>query len=588
MTGEYILKDGSCSKECPYPLTQRKEISMGTFCLNPCKSDKYFVSKNGSCLSSCPNYFETKIEYGSVKYCLNPCLDGQYYSDQKKSCQETCLDPFLRVKSEEGIDLCKSPCPKINDFIYDDQSCHENYPTPLKIEGGGTYCKNPCQKENEYVNKDGVCQERCEYPEKVIRKGPYQLCMIDEEIYLKIQRNGAREIIKISNILSKIGGIFGVLLDAGDPTSILMTPLLGIFEQITMIEVVLPVNIELTINGEKKMEKSLSENLDHNLQTIGVICIIYLLLVGIRISATSDRRSRVSQLLYSIWTVFVLKVISLSGNALLYLFWTDKFKDFQWNEIFEVPPRILICFFVILFTIFVIYKIIQVRKRRSQEQYVRLNASNYPERWRFLFEIYQSNGLFMLIYILRMAFVSFIIGCLSPYPQVQASLMGLVSVAMLLYLILGSPIAKKISYLQHLIIETALFLYNGVFVILVVFDLKDEDEKNISGRLMTTLYFTGSLITALIILLKLLKNIYHLLFKARDGLQADHIQLREFSQNSGGNEREINESFEQQPGGNEVNFREINQEGNNIFLRKINILDSDAEDDEIEANVVIE
>jgi len=209
---------------------------------------------------------------------------------------------------------------------------------------------------------------------------------------------------------------------------------------------------------------------------------------------------------------------------------------------------------VILFTTFVGYKIICTN--RSQEQ---------SEKWRFLFETYQSNGLFTLIYILRMVLLSFIIGYLSQYPQVQASLIVLMNLGMLLYLILGSPIQKKISYLQHLIIETALFLYNDIFVILETFDLKDEDEKNISGRLMTTLYFIGSLITALIILLKLLKNIYHLLFKARE-IQAGHIQLREFRESSEEDEEERNENFEQrQTSVNGVSFREINQEGKNVF-----------------------
>jgi len=142
------------------------------------------------------------------------------------------------------------------------------------------------------------------------------------------------------------------------------------------------------------------------------------------------------------------------------------------------------------------------------------------------------------------------------------------NLGMLLYLILGSPIQKKIIYLQHLIIETTLFLYNGIFVILEIFDLKDDDVRNVSGQLMMILYLTASLITALIILLKLFYKTYHLLFKTHDALQAGHIQLREFSSQ---NSEEMNESFEPQRVVNEVGFREINQEGIIIVIKKLMI-----------------
>jgi len=78
---EYILKDDSCSAECPAPMVRRMiEPSIGTYCLNPCESPDHFLTKvnNGSlfCLLNCPESFERKIEDG-FEYCVNPCSPQQ-------------------------------------------------------------------------------------------------------------------------------------------------------------------------------------------------------------------------------------------------------------------------------------------------------------------------------------------------------------------------------------------------------------------------------------------------------------------------------------------------------------------------------
>ena len=565
MNGEYILKDGSCSAECPSPLVQRTELGVGTFCLNPCESDGHFVAKNGSCLLNCPTFFAVKIEYG-VKYCLNPCSPGQYYFPQNISCLETCPNPY-KIASEEGINLCKNPCSEeANPFLYNDGSCHETCPGLLRIEHGN-YCKSPCQEENGYVNEYGDCQESCVYPDIVVKEGPYQFCVIDEIN----QRSRVRKIIKMSNSLSETGGILSCLVNAGDPTSILMMPLLKIFEQITMIEARLPVSVEAVLNGKKNLEKSqilvrLRENIDYRIRILAIICGVYFLLVCIRIFIRSNRRSEVSQLLHSIWSIFVLMVISMNGDTVLYLILSNRLRQ---NELAEFP-RTLIYLVVILFTISVVYKIIRIRRRQPNTNQGQQNISDYPERWRFFFGIYKSDGLFMLISLMRVTLLSLVIGCLSEYPHIQAILILAISFAMLLYLILGLPIAKRISFLQHMVIEAALLLYNGVFAILVACDLEGESAKQVFGQSMIILYLITSLITALIIWMKLMYNVYDLLFKARGGLQTGHIQLREFSQSSEEEEGEVDESFEQEPEqqsvANEiVGFEEINQQGKERF-----------------------
>ncbi len=254
--------------------------------------------------------------------------------------------------------------------------------------------------------------------------------------------------------------------------------------------------------------------------------------------------------------MIVLMAISLHGNTILYIVLSDELA----REATEFPSRISICLVVILITAFVAYKILRISKNQEQQ-----NISNYPEKWRFLFEIYRPGGYFLLIYILRVTCLSLILVYLSEYPEIQAILIILVSFAMLLYLILRSPIAKKISSMQHMIIEAGLLFYNGVVAILVVFGLENDEMENFSGQVMIILYLMTSLITALIIIIKFFYNIWNLLFKTRNGLQTGHIHLRELSQ--GSSEEETDESLEQQEGfADESSLREIHQQGKEKIL----------------------
>ncbi len=237
--------------------------------------------------------------------------------------------------------------------------------------------------------------------------------------------------------------------------------------------------------------------------------------------------------------------------------------DFHSSEI-----RVLV---LLPLTILLIYKIIKMslKVRSPQEQ-----------RWQFLFEIYKSDRLdqrlFVLFYVMRVSFVSLVIGSLSRYPRIQGVLMVLVNFGMLIYLIWGSPIQRTLSKIQHLVIEIPLLLYNIFFIFLAVTE-SNINVKNALGQLMTILYFITSIITPLIILIKFLHIIYCILFKTHDGFE------RVQSQNIDEGEEVVSDNSEQQQ--NEVDLMEINQEGKENFYTKnnLNILDSN-----FEADVVIE
>ena len=152
------------------------------------------------------------------------------------------------------------------------------------------------------------------------------------------------------------------------------------------------------------------------------------------------------------------------------------------------------------------------------------------QRWRFVYEGYKSDHvyqrLFIFIFLLRVILINVVLGCLYSYPMMQAFSILIINVGMSYYLIWASPIQQTINKVQHLIIETALLFYNTIVFSLTILDL-DEDEENMSikkaiGQLMNILYLITPVLTAMIIVFRLLQNIYH---KTHDSSSSRNVEL---------------------------------------------------------------
>jgi len=539
---EFILNDGSCSRECLLPLVKRPEPSIGTHCLSPCESKDHFLSQNGACLADCPKFFETRIEHG-VKYCLSPCLVDQYFFLQNKTCLDACPYPLLKI-GPEGGNLCQSPCSEANSFLYDDQSCYQGCPAPLRIEMGN-FCRSPCPREHGYVNINGDCQENCEYPYKILQKGPYQICARDMSLGQTIQIERMKRIIRASKIFSENGGVLSSLINIGDPTSLLMPPLLSLFQGILDTKTVLPMKVQLVLNQEGK---SIQNDLEESFKMLGIVCVICFLLFAIRIFFKPSNESKIDFLLRLELNILAPIIVGLNGKVVQYLL------GFQWNK---SPFRIVACLVVVLFTTIVGHKTFHARNMTERSQ---------GERWRFIFEIYKPNRPFLLLYIIRMGSVSIVLGCFSEYPDVQAILMVLANFGMLFSLIYGSLIRKTICYIQHLIIEIGLLLYNILFMLLAV--QGHQENVDIIGDLMTIVYLITCIKTAIVIVLKLLLYIFCFM-QTSGGNQTGHIQLRELNQS----EVEENGNSEQQSTA-EIGTWEIDNDNNDgkYFIWQILIL----------------
>jgi len=576
MDKEYILKNGECSAECPSPLIQRTKLMFGRYCLSPCESDENFVGENGSCLLNCPSFFDVRIKYG-VKYCLSPCLAGQYYFEGSKSCLDACSYP-LKVTSEGGANFCHNTCSESNSFLNDDQSCSQDCPAPLIREEGettGKYCRNPCggERENKYLNLDGSCQEKCEYPYKIVNQNSYQMCLIDMSSTQIHQVKSIRQIVKNSNFISEVGGLLSCLVNTGDPTSIFMMPLLQMLEIIRYTDTPLPGNIEeLSLNierktGDKRFLKSssirkmedLQDAFDEQIRKVCVVSLITLLLSGIlRVIAPIFKESKLFKSLQG-WSLTLqwnlLAPVLVSAVEDVTLFSVMEIKSFGIR--FE-SYRILISLFAMLpLNIFLIYKTFNISsevkriRENGPKEHLEITPSHL-QKWRFTFEIYKSDRLyqrlFVLIYLIRVISVSIIIACLDKHPLLQAVCLVLISFGMISYLFCASPIQMKISHLQYLVVEIPVMLYNALLFALTVINETqnvDVDVKNALGQLMTLLFLTTPLLTSIIIVAKLLIQVYNLYKKRSSNIEtpSGFIQLSEMSHDD--DEEREEESLEQ-------------------------------------------
>ena len=155
--------------------------------------------------------------------------------------------------------------------------------------------------------------------------------------------------------------------------------------------------------------------------------------------------------------------------------------------------------------------------------------------WKFLYEIFSENQRFFIpIYFIRVIVYHLVIGLLSYYSKFQGFSMILMSCEMCFYLIWISPIKNTFSKIQYLIVELTLLCYNFIFGILVIFDFSDGSLADVFGQLMNILYLITSVITAIIIILKIIHTIYlhYKAYNSSEALQINRIQLSEMSQES--------------------------------------------------------
>jgi len=177
----------------------------------------------------------------------------------------------------------------------------------------------------------------------------------------------------------------------------------------------------------------------------------------------------------------------------------------------------IICLVMVLLAIFVPIKILYVvhNIRRTQ-------ATSPEKKWisyKVFFESYKtdqiSQHIFLVIYLLRVAFFNIIIAYIFKSPLAQAILINLLNFIITAYLVFKNPLKDKICFVQHLAIESMLLIYHICLFILAFMDhgsSQAEGTRAFFGGIMVVFLITGPIVTALLIIFKLFlisKDIYY-------------------------------------------------------------------------------
>jgi len=140
------------------------------------------------------------------------------------------------------------------------------------------------------------------------------------------------------------------------------------------------------------------------------------------------------------------------------------------------------------------------------------------------FEAYKSHQIiqhvFLLIYLMRVAFYNIIIGYVFKSPLAQALLINFLNFGMVAYLLLKAPLEEKFCFAQQILMESILFVYNLCLLVLAIMDLAGaevESTRAFFGGIMVVILIVGPVGMAVLILLKLflrLRDLYYQ-FKAK-------------------------------------------------------------------------
>ncbi len=208
------------------------------------------------------------------------------------------------------------------------------------------------------------------------------MCLIDLTPTQIHQVRSIRQIVKVSNRISEVGGLLSCLVNARDPTSLFMMPLLNMLENVKYTGIVLPGNIQLSLsqNDLEEIEKhrvlrstSEARNIfDEKLVRIGIVSFLTLLLSGVlKAMKLIFNESKFVQFLQKCsfalqWNILASLFIQMLGYVVLF---PSEASEIQ----LESHQKTIILLVVLSLTIFLVYKIVKISsepRENDQEEHL--------------------------------------------------------------------------------------------------------------------------------------------------------------------------------------------------------------------------
>jgi len=492
----------SCSTGCLYC---GKTIS-GIETCSKCDSTKS-LEWDGEACSTCGSHCSqcgTKMG-NDCRTCL-----GQYFKYGNGTCIDNCPSP-LKKTSLQGYYLggCSLPCME-NEWLYADLSCKDSCPYYFVDEtdsNGIRWCKSPCEGNNGYYSEERkTCEDSCEYPNKPGDVGGIKTCSLDlAETLIKSIKTTSRAVNGVNS--GSLGAILALsFLSSSDSSSIYMGAFSKMLQYIKYMNIAYPPKVQrmlelLSPNSSstgslasnimrKQLNKFPSRKLPDKFEYYGAnssffvnywpslftLLILFFITVLTILLSFSCKSSRLLTQVTGIlkWNMILLLFCGDFGD--LVFFTSLELISAKLNS-FESAWSLVVCIMINIFAIWVLVKILSINFKIRKDKRQQIESHEIENKWadyRTFFAIYKDESyfqqIFLFIFLIRIAIFNFVVGYFFNFPLLQAILITLTNLSMLLYLIFKRPLKAMINFIQQIVHEGFLFIFNICICLLAGLD----------------------------------------------------------------------------------------------------------------------
>ena len=478
------------------------------------------------------------------------CLN-QHWIYEDGTCLDSCPSPMKKIPAAVGekVDSCKVPC-ESSEWLYKDLVCRDYCDYKEETDSNGIrWCKSPCDDEDDYYYEDKeTCKGSCGYPNEAEDIGGIKTCSLGIDEGEAEQVKGMSKGINGANTGSS-GAIAALsFLSSSDSTLICMGAFSKMLQYIKYMSIAYPAKVELMLemtksnsstNGfaSKMMGKALDKFPDRGLpekfEYYGVRSSffvnywpsLFILLVlgsvtglvislGLSLKKISPKMSRILSQVTGIlkWNMLLLMFCGDFGDI---VFFTALELTTEKLNSFESVVSLASCIITNIFAFWVMAQILTVnfniRKFKPGQvlrgQEIEVKWGNYKT----LFAIYKDQSyfqqIFMFIFIVRVSIFNTMIGYFFNYPLFQVITITLTNTGMLLYLLFKRPMRAVINFLQQVVLEGFLFVFNVCLCILAGLDhsgVEAYDFRDKVGEVMMIINIIVPVVSVVILGVKFL------------------------------------------------------------------------------------
>ena len=517
------------------PLKTKQNLSAikcGTPCMNQGPN-----STTGVC-ESCPpgcDFCSGPAPYQCLT-CNSATTQGWNGTRCVLNCDSACSDCY--GFSHDECTVCQPSY-----YTYQNGSCLTkcDYPFLLTQENGLKQCKRPCSNPQDYYyTVDKICKTACPSPFQSQTFDNIKVCWSTTGVNIE----EAQQVQAAVSSITKQGKATGTSMkvtsafSSSNPGLALLAGLASMLSYIKYINLNYPAKLKLTfqlqdsspfsftfgIGMPKSLEKRLESkplpgifegyklhsNFLHNYwdTLTSLIVVLLLILILSMMKVFTKKCSRINRVLASIlsilkWNLPLMILCGGFGDIYFYasLYYQSKALDSP-LEIFTFALSLLL----ILLGVGILFLIFLIMKDTSKD-----SPKRKWQSFTLLFENYEKNSLYMMLFLTRTIIFNLVIANLFDYPLLQTVLILILGILMLAYLVIKRPLKELLELIQLFLNEILLMVVNiSVFIIAIMdhLGIQESERRNQIGEVINSISFIFTALSLLFVALQILLFLY--------------------------------------------------------------------------------